>query len=81
VLFFGFAIFTLSTFGGTEAIGFLISFTLLIAVLSNLFVLPSLLLSLDKRITTRKFEEPIIEIFEEDENGNGNGNGNGVSNS
>ena len=81
VLFFGFAIFTLSTFGGTEAMGFLISFTLLIAVLSNLFVLPSLLLSLDKRITTRKFEEPIIEIFEEDENDNGNGNGNGVSNS
>ncbi|HPK04728.1 MAG TPA: MMPL family transporter [Bacteroidales bacterium] len=64
VLFFGFAIFTLSTFGGTEAMGFLISFTLLIAVLSNLFVLPSLLLSFDKRITTKKFEEPIIEIFD-----------------
>lgn len=71
VLFFGFAIFTLSTFGGTEAMGFLISFTLIVAVLSNLFVLPSLLLSLDKRITTRKFEEPFIELFEEDENGNG----------
>ncbi len=67
VLFLGFAIFTLSTFGGTEAMGFLISFTLLIAVLSNLFVLPSLLLSLDKRITTKNFEEPIIEIFEEDD--------------
>lgn len=76
VLFFGFAIFTLSTFGGTEAMGFLVSFTLLIAVLSNLFVLPSLLLSLDKRITTRNFEEPIIDIFEEDENGNDfNGSG------
>jgi predicted RND superfamily exporter protein len=75
VLFFGFAIFTLSTFGGTEAMGFLISFTLLIAVLSNLFVLPSLLLSLDKRLTTRNFEEPIIEIFEEDEtNGDNNQN-------
>jgi len=73
VLFFGFAIFTLSTFGGTEAMGFLISFTLLIAVLSNLFVLPSLLLSLDRRVTTRDFEEPFIGIFEEDENGNGNG--------
>jgi uncharacterized protein len=70
VLFFGFAIFTLSTFGGTEAMGFLISFTLLIAVLSNLFVLPSILLSLDKRVTTKNFEEPFIEIFEEDENGN-----------
>lgn len=67
VLFFGFAIFTLSTFGGTEAMGFLISFTLLIAVLSNLFVLPSLLLSLDKRITTRNFEEPLIDIFDEED--------------
>jgi len=67
VLFFGFAIFTLSTFGGTEAMGLLISFTLLIAVLSNLFVLPSLLLSLDKRITTRNFEEPFINIFDEED--------------
>lgn len=67
VLFLGFAIFTLSTFGGTKAMGFLISFTLLIAVLSNLFVLPSLLLSLDKWITTKKFEEPFIEIFNEED--------------
>ncbi|MBE0661301.1 MAG: MMPL family transporter [Bacteroidales bacterium] len=73
VLFFGFAIFTLSTFGGTEAMGFLVSFTLLIAVLSNLFVLPSLLLSLDKRVTTRDFEEPIMDIFEEDDSSDDNG--------
>jgi uncharacterized protein len=72
VLFFGFAIFILSTFGGTEAMGFLVSFTLLIAVLSNLFVLPSLLLSLDKRVTTREFEEPIMDIFEEDDNSDSN---------
>ncbi|NCC73816.1 MAG: RND family transporter [Sphingobacteriia bacterium] len=66
VLFFGFSIFTLSTFGGTEALGYLIAFTLLMALLSNLFVLPSLLLSMDKRITTRKFSEPLIEIFDEE---------------
>lgn len=65
VLFLGFAIFTLSTFGGIEAMGFLISFTLLIAVLSNLFVLPSLLLSLDKRITTQAFQEPYLILFDE----------------
>lgn len=77
VLFLGFAIFTLSTFGGTEAMGFLISFTLLIAVLSNLFVLPSLLLSLDKKVTTKDFEEPILEIFdEEDEPESSQNNGN-----
>lgn len=73
VLFLGFAIFTLSTFGGTEAMGFLISFTLLIAVLSNLFVLPSLLLSLDKKVTTRNFEEPILEIFDEEDEPENNG--------
>ena len=66
VLFFGFSIFTLSTFGGTEAMGYLIAFTLLIALLSNLFLLPSLLLSLDKRITTKKFSEPLLEIFDEE---------------
>lgn len=65
VLFLGFAMFTLSSFGGTQAMGFLISFTLLIAVFSNLFLLPSLLLSLDKLITTRNFEEPLLEILEE----------------
>lgn len=67
VLFFGFAIFVLSTFGGTQALGYLISFTLLIAVLSNLLLLPSLLLTLDKRITTQKFQEPMLEIFDEEE--------------
>ncbi|HOH99666.1 MAG TPA: MMPL family transporter [Bacteroidales bacterium] len=67
VLFFGFAMFTLSTFGGTEAMGFLVSFTLLIAVLSNLLLLPSLLLTLDQRITTRAFKEPLLELFDEDD--------------
>jgi len=70
VLFFGFAIFTLSSFGGTEALGYLVSFTLLIAVLSNLFVLPSLILTLDKWITTRAFKKPMLEILENEENGN-----------
>lgn len=67
VLFLGFGIFTLSGFGGTQAMGFLISFTLITAVLSNLLVLPSLLLSLDRRITTRTFKEPLLEIFDEEE--------------
>ncbi|MFP4469368.1 MAG: efflux RND transporter permease subunit [Bacteroidales bacterium] len=66
VLFFGFIIFTLSSFGGTEALGYLIAFTLVIALLSNLFLLPSLLLTLDKHITTRKFSEPLLEIFDEE---------------
>lgn len=71
VLFFGFAIFTLSSFGGTEALGYLVSFTLLIAVLANLFVLPSLILTLDKLITTRAFKKPMLEILETEDNNNG----------
>ena len=67
VLFFGFYIFTLSSFGGTEALGYLVSFTLVIALFSNLFVLPSLLLTLDQRAITKAFKEPMIEVFDEEE--------------
>ncbi len=67
VLFFGFFIFTLSSFGGTEALGYLVSFTLVVAIFSNLFVLPSLLLSLDKRALTKSFKEPFLEVFDEEE--------------
>lgn len=49
VLFFGFGIFAASTFGGTVALGILMSITLMMAVVSNLTVLPALLLSLEKR--------------------------------
>ncbi|MEI7661819.1 MAG: MMPL family transporter [Bacteroidota bacterium] len=65
VLFFGFGIFVLSTFGGTQALGFLISFTLLVAGLLNMFVLPSLLLTLDKWSTTKSFETPLVDFYEE----------------
>ena len=48
VLFFGFAIFTASSFGGTVALGLLVSLTLLVAMITNLVLLPALLLSLEK---------------------------------
>ncbi len=48
VLFFGFGVFMLSSFGGTIALGGLTSATLLFAMLSNLILLPALLLSLGK---------------------------------
>ncbi|MCX6305228.1 MAG: MMPL family transporter [Bacteroidetes bacterium] len=65
VLFFGFGIFMLSTFGGTQALGFLISFTLLVAGLLNMFVLPSMLLTLDNWSTTKAFEEPLVDLFDD----------------
>lgn len=45
VLFAGFSIFAFSNFGGTTALGFLTSTTLLIAMVTNLVLLPSLILS------------------------------------
>ena len=67
VLFFGFGIFTLSNFGGTQAMGVLVSLTLVVAVTSNLILLPSLLLGLDRLTTTRSFEEPLLHIYDEEE--------------
>lgn len=67
VLFFGFSMFTMSQFGGTKALGLLVSLTLLIAMLTNLAVLPSLLLTLENRIATKAFREPFIAIYDENE--------------
>lgn len=43
ILFFGFIIFTVSNFGSTSILGILISFTIIIALISNLTILPYLL--------------------------------------
>jgi len=67
VLFFGFSIFIASDFGGTVALGLLVSVTLLFAMMANLLLLPSLLLSLERIITTRAFREPLIDILDEEE--------------
>jgi predicted RND superfamily exporter protein len=68
VLVLGFSVFIVSGFGGTQALGILISTTLFIAMFFNVMVLPSLLLSLDKHIVTKAFEsEPIIEIYNEND--------------
>ena len=60
VLFAGFIIFTFSDFGGTVALGFLTSTTLFISLLTNLILLPALLLAFDdgKR---KKDMHPLIE--------------------
>ena len=68
ILFCGFFIFTFSVFGGTSALGVLISVTLLIAYCSNLIFLPTLLLSLEKRLITKAFlKEPMFHIYDEEE--------------
>lgn len=68
VLFFGFSVFVISDFGGTVALGVLVSITLLVAMLTNLVLLPSLLLTLERSLTTKAFEkESLIHILEEEE--------------
>ncbi|MEM6261837.1 MAG: MMPL family transporter [Bacteroidota bacterium] len=54
ILFFGFVIFTASSFGGTQALGLLTSTTLLIAMFSNLLLLPALLLTFDNKVAPVK---------------------------
>ena len=54
VLFFGFSVFMTSSYGGTIALGGLVSTTLLFAMLANLVLLPSLLISLEKSISNKK---------------------------
>jgi len=66
VLFFGFFIFIASDFGGTVALGLLVSITLLLAMLANLLLLPALLLSLERVINYEAFQEPLLDTFEED---------------
>ncbi len=68
VLFFGFSVFTISSFGGTVALGALVSMTLLFAMLSNLLLLPTLLLSLEKSIANKEtMKKPAIEILTDEE--------------
>jgi len=67
VLVLGFSVFIISGFGGTQALGILISTTLLIAMFFNIMVLPSLLLTLDKRLTSKGFSEPIVEIYNDED--------------
>ncbi len=68
VLVLGFSVFMVSSFGGTQALGLLVSTTLFIAMFFNMIVLPSLLLVLDKYLVTKAFKgEPVIDIDEEAE--------------
>ena len=64
VLFFGFSVFMISSFGGTVALGGLVSATLLFAMLSNLMLLPSLLLSLERSIANQEtMRKPSLRII------------------
>jgi len=70
VLFMGFIIFAASGFGGTKSLGILTATTLLLSLLTNLIVLPSLLLAFDKGNRKKGFPavlEHFDEFYHEDE--------------
>ncbi len=70
ILFAGFVIFSFSKFGGTVALGVLTSTTLLFAMLTNLVVLPSLLLHFDdgkRKKDPFALIEHYDEFYQEDE--------------
>jgi predicted RND superfamily exporter protein len=73
VLVLGFSVFMISNFGGTQALGLLISTTLFVAMFFNVAVLPSLLMTLDKYVATPDFidEKPLIEVYDNEEFENG----------
>ena len=46
--------------------GYLSAITYFVALFTNLILLPCLLLSYERRLTTKSFEEPLFEIYDED---------------
>jgi hypothetical protein len=67
ILFFGFGVFAFSDFGGTRALGILVSLTLMVAMFANLILLPSFLMTLEKSMLTRWFQEPLLTLLNEEE--------------
>jgi predicted RND superfamily exporter protein len=63
ILFCGFAIFTASSFGGTVALGVLVSLTLLLSMFTNLILLPAILLSIHRKSIKKEIiEKPLIDL-------------------
>ncbi|MEZ4799146.1 MAG: MMPL family transporter [Flavobacteriales bacterium] len=67
VLLFGFGCFAASEFDGTRALGVLTAVTLFVAMFTNLILLPALLLSFQKSVTTKAFKEPFFRVLDEED--------------
>ena len=67
ILFFGFSVFDSSQFGGTQALGLLVSLTMLVAMFANLILLPSFLMTFEKWMITKTFQEPLFELLNEED--------------
>jgi predicted RND superfamily exporter protein len=58
ILFFGFVVFAFSDFGGTQALGLMSAVTLLLAMVANLVLLPTLILWMDRSKRPRSTVQP-----------------------
>jgi predicted RND superfamily exporter protein len=66
ILFFGFIMFVFSQFGGTKGLGLLVSITILVGMVTNLIILPSLLLTFERNSFVKSFDEPYFDIYDEE---------------
>ncbi len=67
ILIVGFLVFVISHFQGTQALGYLISLTLLLALFVNLTLLPALLVWMDKVMLKKAVQDPLWEVINEEE--------------
>jgi predicted RND superfamily exporter protein len=67
ILIAGFGVFALSNFDGTKSLGFLTSFTLLLAMITNLTLQPAMLLWLNKAGLDKKSSTKWLEDGEDDD--------------
>jgi predicted RND superfamily exporter protein len=67
ILFAGFMIFSFSEFGGTKALGWLTSLTLVLAMITNLTILPALLLWMEKALLKKAKKKELWNALDEEE--------------
>jgi predicted RND superfamily exporter protein len=67
ILFAGFMIFSFSGFGGTKALGWLTSLTLVVAMITNLTILPALLLWMEKALLKKARKKELWKPLDEEE--------------
>ncbi|SKA11336.1 hypothetical protein SAMN04488128_102877 [Chitinophaga eiseniae] len=66
ILFAGFMIFSFSEFGGTKALGWLTSLTLVVAMITNLTILPALLLWMEKALLKKARKKELWKPLDEE---------------
>jgi predicted RND superfamily exporter protein len=66
ILLAGFMIFSFSEFGGTKALGWLTSLTLLMAMITNLTILPALLLWMEKALLKKARKKELWNTLDEE---------------